>query len=707
MLDRTAAAAASAAANASSEIIALRARLEGMARAGAATGLISRTLDLAALQTGAAEPEGSWLEITPGGRWTIHASARDRSWLRAELAAPPSLPADAGGRTHSLVADGAAEREFAESFQARIARACAPIAGSDAHVCVEQPAPVFGLDTANRVLIYLLLAAAPALAVYGLWSALKASRRPAPPIVRQLGADTPVGRLLQEHEVPGVIGFWSWSADKGDFAIGHEAANLVGAPTAGAILLDDFAALISETDRARFYSEFTRSSSLDRFAFPFRGVGPYAQRHFELIGGPTEDGFAGVILDTTDRVAAQNRSRRAEALARTAIDAYPGPFAIWDTRRRLTHWNRSFQVSFGLDPAIVQPGASYEHLLAEASKSIKAERPLGEDSLAREVLLTTDRWLRVVDRKTSSDGYITAGLDITTLKTQEADLLRKERRLRATVVDLERVSGQAQELAQNYADAKVKAERASQAKSVFLANMGHELRTPLNHINGFSEMIANEIYGPVGDARYKAYAEDIHASGAHLLDLINDILDMAKIEAGKMQIVTRPIDPHEAVDAAVRLIRRQAEVKGLTLTAHCDEDLPEINGDHRAIKQMTLNLISNAIKFTDKGGHIRVETRMDGDWIVIRVKDSGIGIAADDLPRLGQPFEQAARPEGRMIQGTGLGLALTKSFAEMHGGHLRIESQVGKGTTVSIFLPVNLPGKLQGPLPAPSPRLRA
>jgi two-component system cell cycle sensor histidine kinase PleC len=256
------------------------------------------------------------------------------------------------------------------------------------------------------------------------------------------------------------------------------------------------------------------------------------------------------------------------------------------------------------------------------------------------------------------------------------------------VVELERAQGQAQELAEKYAEQKARAERASQAKGAFLANMSHELRTPLNHINGFSEMMAGEIYGPLGDPRYKEYAEAIHQSGQHLHDMINDILDMSKIEAGKMTLAPRVIDATDAVDAAVRLIRRRAADRQVTLVFDPDDDLPDINGDHRAIKQMALNLLANAIKFTDAGGEVRVTMTVEREWLVIRVKDTGVGIPEEDLPRLGQPFEQAQTQDGRNSHGTGLGLALTKSFAEMHGGYLTIESEVGVGTTVSIFLPV-------------------
>ena len=219
--------------------------------------------------------------------------------------------------------------------------------------------------------------------------------------------------------------------------------------------------------------------------------------------------------------------------------------------------------------------------------------------------------------------------------------------------------------------------------------MSHELRTPLNAINGFSEILVNEMYGPLGDKRYLGYAHDILTSGQHLLDMINDILDIAKIEAGKMTIDPKPIDLVDPVDAAVRMIRRKAEDKGIALNLQAPDDLPEVDADHRAVRQMMLNLLSNAIKFTDSGGRILVAVQQKGDFVRVAVRDSGVGISSENLPRLAQPFEQVQETRERNHNGTGLGLALTKSFAEMHGGRFSIASEVGKGTMVSFYLPVS------------------
>jgi len=239
-----------------------------------------------------------------------------------------------------------------------------------------------------------------------------------------------------------------------------------------------------------------------------------------------------------------------------------------------------------------------------------------------------------------------------------------------------------------------RAEAANMAKSEVLANMSHELRTPLNAINGFSEIMAAEMFGPLGDPRYKGYSSDILKSGQHLLSLINDILDMAKIESGKMTLYYEAISIHDVCEDAARLMRGRVAEARQTLTIDAPESLPEIQADHRGLKQVLLNLISNAVKFTPEGGDIRVEARKgDTGLIQIAVSDTGIGIAAEDLSRLARPFEQVEGQHSKTTQGTGLGLALTKSLIELHGGEMWIDSEPGEGTTVTFTLPIVPPAQ--------------
>jgi len=216
--------------------------------------------------------------------------------------------------------------------------------------------------------------------------------------------------------------------------------------------------------------------------------------------------------------------------------------------------------------------------------------------------------------------------------------------------------------------------------------VSHELRTPLNAIIGFSEIMTQELFGPLGAASYKGYVSDILASGHHLLALINDVLDMSKIEAGKMTLHRERLDMGPLAEEALRLVRNRAETSGLMLIADIGEDLPEVEADARAVKQILLNLLSNAVKFTPAGGRVSVRARAEAGGVRLTVHDTGIGIDPDDLPRLAAPFEQVESQQSKTTQGTGLGLALSKAFVEMHGSNLTIESAPGHGTLVSFLL---------------------
>jgi signal transduction histidine kinase len=236
--------------------------------------------------------------------------------------------------------------------------------------------------------------------------------------------------------------------------------------------------------------------------------------------------------------------------------------------------------------------------------------------------------------------------------------------------------------------ARSRAEAASRAKSEFLATVSHELRTPLNAVIGFSDVQRREIYGPLGHPRYREYAEDIHASGAHLLDLITTILDISKAEAKKLQVEPVWLDPRPVLETTVRLVREAADAKRLRLSTEIPATPLRCFADPQALKQILLNLLSNAVKFTPEGGAVtlRFDTLAD-HRIEIIVRDTGIGIAAADLPRLMKPFEQANHGYARQNGGTGLGLPLVDSLVRLHGGELHIESAPGQGTAVIVRLP--------------------
>ena len=276
-----------------------------------------------------------------------------------------------------------------------------------------------------------------------------------------------------------------------------------------------------------------------------------------------------------------------------------------------------------------------------------------------ELRLEDGRWLRLSRSVTNDGGFVVIVSDITELKTREAALHQ----------------------------AKDQAEAASRAKTEFLANMSHELRTPLNAVIGLSEIIAGEVLGPVGQPKYKEFAGDIVSSGRHLLDIINDILDSVKLQSGKMTLHLQPTRIGEIVDAAMRIVREQAEAANVKLVCSIEPGIALVNGDAIRLRQVILNLISNAIKFTPKGGMIAVTTQQIDNDVRVAVSDTGIGIAAEDIPKALEPFSQVDNSLSRKYGGTGLGLPLSKLYVEGHGGTLSIESVRGHGTTVFFTLP--------------------
>ncbi len=269
------------------------------------------------------------------------------------------------------------------------------------------------------------------------------------------------------------------------------------------------------------------------------------------------------------------------------------------------------------------------------------------------------------------------------LAAQYRTIMRK-REVEAKNRELEQEIEERRQLEAKLLAAGERAELANRAKSEFLANMSHELRTPLNAIIGFSEVMATQAYGPLGNRKYDQYAEDILASGKHLLAIIGDILDLSKVEADKVVLTEQPVDVPELVDACLRLVTPSAEVGKLRLTTEIPFGVPALYADERLLKQMLLNLLSNAIKFTEPGGQVTVRVALDREALVLSVADTGIGIAQSDIETAVAPFGQIDGALTRRHAGTGLGLPLVRSFAELQGATLKIDSVEGQGTTVSV-----------------------
>ncbi|MGX5806255.1 PAS domain-containing sensor histidine kinase [Bradyrhizobium sp. Arg314] len=406
----------------------------------------------------------------------------------------------------------------------------------------------------------------------------------------------------------------------------------------------------------------------------------------------------GIAVDVTEQRHLALRSEAADMRLRTAIENINESFVLWDAAERLIMCNSKFQKDNGLSDRDVVPGATRdmleERMLAFASERrlANANGPHGGITLERQ--LADGRWLQVNELRTRDGGVVSVGSDITQIKLHQEKLVDSERRLMATIHDLslarraeEERASELVELNRKYMKETERAEAANRAKSEFLANMSHELRTPLNAIIGFSELMEQGLFGPLGSERYEEYAADINGSGKYLLGVINDILDMSKIEAGQFSLDREEIDLCPLIKETVRVISLQAAEKSINVETRIADSM-RLYADRRAIKQIAINLLSNAVKFTGQGGKITVRARNTSGALLLTIEDNGCGIPKQALSKLGRPFEQVQNQFSKNHTGSGLGLAISRSLAELQGGALKIRSTEGVGTIVSVRIPL-------------------
>lgn len=377
--------------------------------------------------------------------------------------------------------------------------------------------------------------------------------------------------------------------------------------------------------------------------------------------------------------------------------------------RRLTSWSGEFPAIYGITDEEVNPEDEGQFNLvhpedrAFLAATYRAATPANPGFDVQYRIVRADGevcYLReVAEPEIGADGpaidHFGIVQDVTEQRLAEEALRNSERTLQDRVAALEAAQRRLEEqennlirLTSDLRAARDGAEAASRAKSEFLASMSHELRTPLNAIIGFSEVIKDETFGSMGKPQYRDYAEDIHASGRHLLSLINDILDLSKVESGTDELYEEELAVPETVDTALRLVRERAGKAGVELACDIGEGLPHIWADERKLKQVLVNLLSNAVKFTEAGGKVGVKVRSAPDrGLTIEIADTGIGIAPEDVHVALSQFGQIDNAFNRRHEGTGLGLPLTKALVEMHGGTLDLQSEVGVGTTIAIRLP--------------------
>lgn len=414
-----------------------------------------------------------------------------------------------------------------------------------------------------------------------------------------------------------------------------------------------------------------------------------------------EGGRIGIWQDIT-------ALRTCEIRLDDAVSMIAEGFALWDQSDRLLLHNDAFQDFFAGCRTPPKRGDSFAQIMQsliddeilekdnQAPAQVEGWREAHRQLFGRTVIRRRDQhWFLVKERRTRDGGSITFLSDFADLKSSDSTAAGRGHSIERTIGDLTQVQAKLAEqggelgaMAEELAYARRAVEQADASKTRFLRSISHELRTPLNAIIGFSEVLRDELLGPLGHGRYQEYAGDIHASGSHLLALVNQLLDLSRIEAGRYELEPEPHKAVELVQDAIRLMSKQIEDAGLELVNRVKDSLEPVMADRQAVRQILVNLLSNAVKFTPAGGEILIDADCEGDSLVFTVTDTGIGIPADKMSRLMRPFERVDNSLERETEGTGLGLAISRSLAEMHGGTLQLESALAEGTKAVLRLPL-------------------
>jgi len=505
----------------------------------------------------------------------------------------------------------------------------------------------------------------------------------------------------------GRCGLWDWDLSRGRIFWSQSMFTMLGLDTRSDLLtFGEVNALVKSDDIDLFaIADQLISSKIDHIDQTFRmqhtdGHWIWLRVRCELSQGAADSGLhlIGIAVDITEQKSLAEKTVEADLRLRDAIETIPEAFVLWDAGDRLVLCNSHFQRLHKLPDSAVTPGTSYETVI-EVGSMPEVRTRLHETGTqapgARtfEAQLEDGSWLHISERRTKDGGYVSVGTDITRIKEHEHKLVDNDLRLRATVIDLKRSQAELErqaielaDLAEKYSEEKTRAEEANQTKSKFLANMSHELRTPLNAIIGFSEIMESGMFGTLGSEKYREYCHDILTSGHYLLEVINDILDMSKIEAGRMKLYMEQLDLSTTLAESLRVVSGRADDKNLLLDSDIDGAISVV-ADRRAIKQIIVNLLSNAVKFTPDGGKVVVRGRLLSNSIMLMIADTGIGIAPHSLAKLGRPFEQVESQLTKTYHGSGLGLAIARSLTNLHGGTMRLRSKLGAGTVVCVSLP--------------------
>jgi two-component system, cell cycle sensor histidine kinase PleC len=505
----------------------------------------------------------------------------------------------------------------------------------------------------------------------------------------------------------GRCGLWDWDLSRGRIFWSQSMFTMLGLDSRSDLLTFGEVNALVKSDDIDLFSIADRliAGEIDHIDQSFRmqhtgGHWIWLRVRCELSQGTNDAGLhlIGIAVDITEQKSLAEKTVEADLRLRDAIETIPEAFVLWDASDRLVLCNSHFQRLHKLPDSAVIPGTSYETVIEVGSMpEVRTRQPDNGSHLpgARtfEAQLEDGSWLHISERRTKDGGYVSVGTDITRIKAHEQKLVENDLRLRATVNDLKRSQAELErqaielaDLAEKYAREKTRAEEANQTKSKFLANMSHELRTPLNAIIGFSEIMGSGMFGELGSEKYREYCHDILTSGQYLLEVINDILDMSKIEAGRMKLDMETLDLSKTIAESLRVVTGRAQDKDLVLDTDISSSIPMV-ADRRATKQIMVNLLSNAVKFTPEGGRVVVRSHVLPNQIVFLIADTGIGIAPHSLARLGRPFEQVESQLTKTYHGSGLGLAIARSLTQLHGGSMKLRSKLGAGTVVRVSLP--------------------
>lgn len=409
--------------------------------------------------------------------------------------------------------------------------------------------------------------------------------------------------------------------------------------------------------------------------------------------------LVGICIDISEQVRLEHDNKTANARLRESIESLSEAFVLWDAKNRLVACNNQYRQLNGLPPELVVPGAPYGEIMSAAKTpqvAFQTEDTIksGNNGRTFETALSDGRWLQIDERRTNDGGYVTIGTDITRIKKNEESLRNREQELRATVEHLERSQTELRNLATLYSKQREIAEDANRAKAEFLANISHEWRTPLNAIIGFSDIMRQGVFGPLGSDKYLEYCDDINESGTYMLAFINDVIDMSEIEAGKFKLEMEPINASVMLNGAVEAAMTEAKSIGISVEADIHPDIP-VTGDRRALKQVFHNILSNALKFNSHGGKVTVTCHPAAGEMKLVIADTGIGIPPHLINKLGTAFKQVQNQHTKNHTGSGLGLAISQSLIGMHDGTLKIQSKQNEGTQVCIAIPLTqFPGPL-------------